>query len=81
MSKDVRTLRIPEAEYLKKINEQPDILWRAMERVQKMTKSNIANFHISPLMIASSGNYEIYAATSGYVVSKMGKKHKEKLEK
>lgn len=81
MSKDVRTLREPELEYMKKINEQPDTLWKALARVQKMTKSNIANFHISPLMIASSGNYELYAATSGYVVSKIGKKHKEKLNK
>ena len=73
-AKDIRVLREPESTYLAKMDRQPDVLWKTASRIQKAIKSKYADFHISPLMLAETGNYEIYAASAGYVLKRIGKR-------
>jgi hypothetical protein len=74
MSKQIMTLRVPEMEYMKQIETQPDIVWRIVSKFQGSSGTKKADFHISPLMYATDGTYELYAATSGYVVTNISKK-------
>ncbi|OGF66422.1 MAG: hypothetical protein A2Y62_15890 [Candidatus Fischerbacteria bacterium RBG_13_37_8] len=74
VAKDLKVMYRPDLEYMEMLSRKPDLLWSTIFKIQSILKFNVAEFRLTPFHKAKTGNYEIYAGKSGYIIQMVGKK-------